>query len=46
MQQRDWAGVYSAITTPFTADLSVDHAFLREHARWLVDEGCTGIVAL
>ena len=46
MQQRDWAGVYSAITTPFTPDLAVDHAFLREHASWLVDEGCTGIVAL
>jgi 4-hydroxy-tetrahydrodipicolinate synthase len=46
MQQRDWAGVYSAITTPFTPELSVDHAFLREHASWLVDEGCTGIVAL
>ena len=46
MQQRDWAGVYSAITTPFTPDLAVDHAFLREHATWLVDEGCTGIVAL
>ena len=46
MQQRDWAGVYSAITTPFSSDLSVDHAFLREHASWLVDEGCTGIVAL
>ena len=46
MQQRDWAGVYSAITTPFTSDLAVDHAFLREHAGWLVDEGCTGIVAL
>jgi 4-hydroxy-tetrahydrodipicolinate synthase len=46
MQQRDWAGVFSAITTPFTSDLSVDHTFLREHASWLVDEGCTGIVAL
>ena len=46
MQQRDWTGVYSAITTPFASDLSVDHAFLREHAGWLVDEGCTGIVAL
>ena len=46
MQQRDWAGVYSAITTPFTPDLSVDHTFLREHASWLADEGCTGIVPL
>jgi 4-hydroxy-tetrahydrodipicolinate synthase len=46
MQQRDWVGVFSAITTPFASDLSVDHAFLREHAGWLVDNGCTGIVAL
>ncbi len=46
MEQRDWAGVFSAITTPFASDLSVDHAFLREHAAWLVDRGCTGIVAL
>ena len=46
MEQRDWAGVFSAITTPFAADLSVDHGFLREHVRWLVASGCTGIVAL
>jgi 4-hydroxy-tetrahydrodipicolinate synthase len=46
MEQRDWAGVFSAITTPFAADLTVDHDFLREHARWLADNGCTGIVAL
>ena len=46
MQQRDWIGVFSAITTPFTTDLAVDHAFLREHTSWLVDQGCTGIVAL
>ena len=46
MEQRDWAGVFSAITTPFAADLSIDHTFLREHASWLVDNGCTGIVAL
>jgi 4-hydroxy-tetrahydrodipicolinate synthase len=46
MQQHDWVGVFSAITTPFASDLSVDHAFLRDHASWLVDNGCTGIVAL
>src|SRR5207344_1887336 len=46
MQQHDWVGVFSAITTPFASDLSVDHVFLREHASWLVDNGCTGIVAL
>lgn len=42
----DWTGVLPAITTPFTADGSVDHAFLREHARFLLDGGCRGIVAL
>jgi 4-hydroxy-tetrahydrodipicolinate synthase len=46
MQQRDWVGVFSAITTPFSPDLTVDHSFLREHATWLVDNGCAGIVAL
>jgi 4-hydroxy-tetrahydrodipicolinate synthase len=46
MQQRDWAGVLPAITTPFNADLSVDHGALAAHVRWLVDSGCRGIVAL
>ena len=41
-----WTGVMPAITTPFTADGDVDHAFLARHARWMVDAGCTGIVAL
>src|SRR5271167_562553 len=40
-----WAGVMPAITTPFSEHGSVDHAFLARHAKWLVDEGCTGIVA-
>lgn len=40
----DWRGVIPAITTPFDRDLRVDHGFLAEHARWLVDEGCIGIV--
>jgi 4-hydroxy-tetrahydrodipicolinate synthase len=42
----NWKGVLPAITTPFDTDLSVDHAFLAEHARWLVDEGCLGLVPL
>lgn len=46
MQQRDWTGVLPAITTPFNADLSVDHGALAAHVRWLVDSGCRGIVAL
>jgi len=41
-----WKGVISAITTAFRADLSVDHAFLAEHARWQLDNGVDGIVAL
>ncbi len=41
-----WTGVMPAITTPFTADGDVDHAFLARHALWMVDAGCTGVVAL
>jgi 4-hydroxy-tetrahydrodipicolinate synthase len=41
-----WRGVIPAMTTAFKPDLSVDHTFVAKHARWLVDNGCTGIVAL
>ncbi len=41
-----WTGVMPAITTPFTADGDVDHAFLARHALWMIEAGCTGIVAL
>ncbi len=41
-----WHGVIPAITTPFKEDLSVDYEFLARHARWLVENGCTGVVAL
>ncbi len=40
-----WKGVIPAITTNLTADLSVDHAALAAHCRWMIDSGCTGIVA-
>lgn len=46
MKKAQWAGVFPAITTPFTRDLTVDHDFLARHVSWLVDHGCTGIVAL
>ena len=46
MDQRQWAGVLPAITTPFAPGGAVDHAFLAEHVAWLVDNGCRGIVAL
>jgi 1-pyrroline-4-hydroxy-2-carboxylate deaminase len=41
-----WQGVIPAMTTAFKPDYSVDEAFVARHARWLVDNGCTGIVAL
>jgi len=41
-----WNGVMPAITTPLTADGEVDHDFLASHALWMVEAGCTGIVAL
>ena len=42
----DWTGVIPAITTPFHADLSVDHAFFTKHCQWLIENGCLGVVAL
>jgi 4-hydroxy-tetrahydrodipicolinate synthase len=40
-----WSGVMPAITTCFDETLSIDHAFTARHVSWLVDNGCTGIVA-
>ncbi|HXA46379.1 MAG TPA: dihydrodipicolinate synthase family protein, partial [Burkholderiaceae bacterium] len=37
-------GVMPAITTPFNADLTIDHSAVSANVRWLVDAGCTGIV--
>ncbi|TAM85840.1 dihydrodipicolinate synthase family protein, partial [bacterium] len=42
----NWRGVLPAITTPFTAELAVDHEFLARHCAWLVDNGCGAIVPL
>jgi dihydrodipicolinate synthase/N-acetylneuraminate lyase len=42
----NWKGVIPAITTSFTEDLRVDHSSVSKHCRWLLDNGCTGIVAL
>ena len=39
-----WAGVMPATTTAFDVNLEIDHAFVGEHAQWLTDHGCTGIV--
>lgn len=39
-----WKGVMPAITTGLNEDLSIDHGFVAKHVKWLVDQGCTGIV--
>ena len=39
-----WAGVMPATTTGFDAQLNIDHDFVGRHAKWLIDNGCTGIV--
>jgi 1-pyrroline-4-hydroxy-2-carboxylate deaminase len=41
-----WTGVISAITTAFKADDSVDHEFVAQHARWQIENGVDGVVAL
>jgi len=41
-----WHGVFPAITTPFLPSGEVDEPFLLEHVKWLIDQGCDGIVAL
>jgi 1-pyrroline-4-hydroxy-2-carboxylate deaminase len=38
-----WNGVIPAITTGFTEDYRIDHAFTEKHVAWLLENGCTGI---
>ncbi|NBO65347.1 MAG: dihydrodipicolinate synthase family protein [Acidobacteria bacterium] len=40
----EWKGVMPAMTTAFTHKLEIDHDFVAYHARWLVDNGCSGII--
>jgi 4-hydroxy-tetrahydrodipicolinate synthase len=42
----NWSGVLPAMTTPFHADMNVDHAFLARHAAWQLANGCSGLVML
>lgn len=41
-----WCGVMPAMTTCLDEQLRVDATFMTAHARWLIDNGCTGIVSL
>ena len=40
-----WKGVMPATLTQFNADLTIDHGLMAEHGKWLVENGCTAIVA-
>jgi dihydrodipicolinate synthase/N-acetylneuraminate lyase len=39
-----WKGVMPATLTQFNADLTLDHALMAGHAKWLVESGCTAII--
>lgn len=41
-----WTGVMPALTTAFDENLNVDHAFVARHAKWQVENGVSGLVAL
>jgi len=41
-----WNGVMPAITTCFDSNYAVDHKFVAEHCRWLLENGCVGLVPL
>ncbi|HUA97917.1 MAG TPA: dihydrodipicolinate synthase family protein [Terracidiphilus sp.] len=41
-----WTGVMPAMTTAFATDLSVERGTVGRHARWLVENGCSGIICL
>ena len=43
--QLNWRGVMPATTTAFDSALNVDHEFVAKHAKWLIDNGCTAIIA-
>lgn len=40
-----WKGVMPATLTQFNADLSIDHGLIAEHGKWLIEKGCSAIVA-
>lgn len=39
-------GIYAAALTPMQDDLCVDHDRLARHSRWLLDNGCNGVVLM
>ncbi|WP_218004615.1 dihydrodipicolinate synthase family protein [Microtetraspora niveoalba] len=43
-REKPWRGVMVATALPLRDDLAVDHDAYAEHCRWLVAEGCDGVV--
>ena len=41
-----WTGVMPALTTAFDENLKIDHEFVARHARWQIENGVSGIIAL
>ncbi len=39
-----WMGVMPAMTTAFNENGEIDHAFVAQHTRWLIERGCTAII--
>src|SRR6185312_12411606 len=46
LMKMKWTGVIPAMTTAFKPDYSVDHAMVAKHGAWMIENGCSGIVAL
>jgi dihydrodipicolinate synthase/N-acetylneuraminate lyase len=40
----EWKGVMPAMTTCFNENLEIDHEFTARHVKWMVENGCSGIV--
>lgn len=41
-----WNGVMPAMTTAFDPEGKVDHAFMSNHANWMIEQGCSGLIML
>ncbi|MBL1099239.1 dihydrodipicolinate synthase family protein [Streptomyces coffeae] len=41
---RPWRGIMVATALPLREDLSIDYDAYAEHVRWLIDNGCDGVV--
>lgn len=41
-----WNGVMPAMTTAFDTEGKVDHSFMSNHANWMIEQGCSGLIML